>query len=106
MRTLAGLSPSPIERCERIRAPVHLLNESVEMPARIIAQIMGHKPSSIAEKHYRHRLMDLLCVWHEKIEGWILKEAGITAPQESTLSVALAKPRVEVREEADQRSGE
>jgi len=39
---------------------------------------MGHKPSAIAEKHYRVRPIDLLRMWHTKIEGWILNEAGIT----------------------------
>ena len=36
------------------------MNESVEMPAGITAQIMGHKPSAIAKKHYRRRPLDLL----------------------------------------------
>jgi hypothetical protein len=47
------------------------------MPAGISAQIMGHKPSAIAEKHYRQRPLDLLRMWHEKIEVWILGQAGI-----------------------------
>jgi hypothetical protein len=38
---------------------------------------MGHKPSAIAEKHYRRRPLDLLRMWHVKIEAWILTEAGI-----------------------------
>lgn len=53
------------------------LAEWVEMPTGISAQIMGHKPSAIAEKHYRRRPLDLLRVWHEKIEVWILAQAGI-----------------------------
>ena len=76
------------------------------MTAGIIAQIMGRKLSAIAEKHYRRRPLDLLRVWHEKIEGWILNEAGVTALQEPALSVALAGPPAEAREEAGQRSGE
>ena len=51
--------------------------EWVEMPAGISAQIMGHKPSAIAEKHCRRRPLDLLRAWHEKIEAWILAQAGI-----------------------------
>ena len=46
----------------------------------VVAQIMGHKPSAIAEKHYiRHPLdlLDLLRMWHVKIESWVLKQAGI-----------------------------
>jgi hypothetical protein len=38
---------------------------------------MGHKPSAIAEKHYRRRPLDLLRSWHVKIEAWILEQAGI-----------------------------
>ncbi len=38
---------------------------------------MGHKPSSTAEKHYRVRPLDLLRVDHERVEGWILEQAGV-----------------------------
>jgi hypothetical protein len=38
---------------------------------------MGHKPSAIAEKHYIQRELDLLHLWHVKIEAWILEQAGI-----------------------------
>ncbi len=38
---------------------------------------MGHKPSAIAEKHYIQRELDLLHLWHVKIESWILEQAGI-----------------------------
>jgi len=48
----------------------------------VSAQIMGHKPSAIAEKHYRRRPLDLLRMWHTKIEAWILNEAGIEQPAE------------------------
>ena len=61
--------------------------EWLEMMAGIIAQIMGRKLSAIAEKHYRRRPLDLLRVWHEKIEGWILKEAGIAQGREPGASV-------------------
>ena len=53
------------------------LCEWVEMPSGIAAQIMGHKPSALAEKHYRVRPLDLLRMWHDKIEAWILEQAGI-----------------------------
>jgi len=39
----------------------------------IVAQIQGHKPSAIAEKHYRRRPLDLLRKWHDQIEAWILE---------------------------------
>jgi len=41
---------------------------------------MGHKPSAIAEKHYRRRPLDLLRMWHTKIEKFILDQAGIAQP--------------------------
>ena len=44
---------------------------------------MGHKPSALAEKHYRRRPLDLLRLWHTKIEGWILEQAGIAQPDEN-----------------------
>jgi len=53
------------------------LTEWLEIPAGVVAQLMGHKPSATAEKHYTVRPLDLLRVHHEKIEAWILEQAGI-----------------------------
>ena len=53
------------------------LAEWTETPAGVVAQVMGHKPSAIAEKHYRRRPLDLLRMWHVKIEAWILEQASI-----------------------------
>lgn len=53
------------------------LAEWTETPAGVVAQVMGHKPSAIAEKHYRRRPLDLLRMWHVKIEAWILEQAEI-----------------------------
>jgi len=61
-----------------LRRSFGTLCEWVEMPAGISAQIMGHKPSALAEKHYRRRPLDLLRMWHDKIEGWILDQASIS----------------------------
>ncbi|ARK78159.1 integrase [Burkholderia pseudomallei] len=60
-----------------LRRSFGTLCEWVEMPSGISAQIMGHKPSALAEKHYRRRPLDLLRVWHDKIEAWVLEQAGI-----------------------------
>jgi integrase len=60
-----------------LRRSFGTLSEWVEVPAGIVAQLMGHKPSAIAEKHYIQRELDLLHLWHVKIEAWILNEAGI-----------------------------
>ena len=43
----------------------------------MVAQVMGQKPSATAEKHSTVRPLDLLRVHHEKIEAWILEQAGI-----------------------------
>jgi len=60
-----------------LRRSFATLSEWVEVPAGIVAQIMGHKPSALAEKHYIQRELDLLHLWHVKIEAWILEQAGI-----------------------------
>ncbi|OQW68687.1 MAG: preprotein translocase [Proteobacteria bacterium ST_bin12] len=53
------------------------LAEWTETPTGVVAQIMGHKPSALAEKHYRRRPLDLLRKWHINIESWILEQAEI-----------------------------
>ena len=63
-----------------LRRSFGTLTEWVEVPVGIVAQIMGHKPSATAEKHYRVRPLDLLRMWHIKIEGWILEQAGREQP--------------------------
>jgi len=64
-----------------LRRSFGTLAEWVECPVGIVAQIMGHKPSALAEKHYRRRPLDLLRMWHTKIEAWMLEQAGIQQPQ-------------------------
>jgi integrase len=78
--TAAGL---PALSIHGLRRSFGTLAEWVECPAGVSAQIMGHKPSATAEKHYRVRPLDLLRMWHAKIEGWILAEAGIPLPGET-----------------------
>jgi integrase len=60
-----------------LRRSFKSLTEWQEIPAGVVAQLMGHKPSATAEKHYTVRPLDLLRVHHEKIEAWILDQAGI-----------------------------
>jgi len=43
----------------------------------ISAQIQGHAPQGVREQKYIRRPLDLLRVHHEKIEAWILEQAGI-----------------------------
>jgi integrase len=66
-----------------LRRSFGTLSEWIEAPTGVVAQIMGHKPSALAEKHYRRRPLDLLRLWHTKIEGWILERAGIAQPDEN-----------------------
>lgn len=72
-----------------LRRSFATLSEWVEVPTGIVAQIMGHKPSATAEKHYKQRPIDLLRKWHIKIEAWALEQAGISQPEklEQKLSV-------------------
>lgn len=48
------------------------------------AQIMGHKPSATAEKHYTVRPLDLLRLHHEKIEAWVLEQGGVPFVRQDT----------------------
>ena len=60
-----------------LRRSFSSLTEWLEVPAGVVAQIQGHKPSATAEKHYKVRPLELLRVHHEKIEAWILEQAGV-----------------------------
>jgi integrase len=71
-----------------LRRSFGTLAEWVECPAGISAQIMGHKPSAIAEKHYRQRPVDLLRVWHTRIEAWILEHTQIKFPHHNRTQTA------------------
>ncbi len=72
--TAAGL---PDLTLHGLRRSFGSLAEWTETPAGVVAQVMGHKPSAIAEKHYRRRSLDLLRMWHVKIEAWMLEQAAI-----------------------------
>ncbi|KVC94872.1 preprotein translocase [Burkholderia ubonensis] len=70
----AGIPPVTLHG---LRRSFSSLAEWTETPTGVVAQIMGHKPSATAERHYKVRPLDLLRVWHDKLEGWILAEADI-----------------------------
>jgi len=57
----------------------------------VVAQIMGHKPSATAEKHYTERPLDLLRVHHDAIETWVLAQAGIVHKPREKRMLAIAK---------------
>jgi integrase len=71
---IAGL---PHVSLHGLRRSFGTLCEWVEVPSGVSAQIMGHKPSALAEKHYRRRPIDLLRKWHDMIEAWMLEQADI-----------------------------
>lgn len=70
----AGMPPVTLHG---LRRSFSSLAEWTETPTGVVAQIMGHKPSATAERHYKVRPLDLLRKWHDKLEAWIIEEAGI-----------------------------
>lgn len=60
-----------------LRRSFGTLAEWTEPPSGVVAQIMGHKPSAVAERHYRVRSVDMLRMHHERIEAWFLEQAGV-----------------------------
>jgi integrase len=61
-----------------LRRSFATLSEWLELPVGVVAQLQGHRPSAIAEKHYKRRPIDLLRMHHQKLETWILREAKVT----------------------------
>lgn len=75
-----------------LRRSFKSLTEWLEIPAGVVAQLMGHKPSATAEKHYTVRPLDLLRLHHEKIEAWMLEQAGIEfVPEEAPKKLRAVK---------------
>jgi integrase len=60
-----------------LRRSFATLCEWTETPAGIAAQIQGHAPQGVREQNYIRRPLDLLRMWHVKIEAWMLEQAGI-----------------------------
>lgn len=74
-----------------LRRSFGTLAEWCEVPTGVVAQIMGHKPSALAEKHYRRRPLDLLRMWHVKIEAWILEQAGVVFDADTAPGLRVVK---------------
>lgn len=74
-----------------LRRSFGTLAEWVEAPTGVVAQIQGHKPSATAEKHYRVRPIDLLRMWHDRIEAWMLEQAGVAFVAEPSVSPAALR---------------
>jgi len=68
-----------------LRRSFKSLTEWLEIPAGVVAQVMGHKPSATAEKHYTVRPLDLLRMHHERIEAWMLDQAGVQFDRSRTV---------------------
>ena len=83
----AGLPPLSIHG---LRRSFSTLTDTYEVPAGVAAQLMGHKASAIAEKHYIVRTLDQLRKWHTQIELWILEKAGIEQPSAEAGNLKLA----------------
>ena len=82
---VAGLPPLTLHGLRRSFAT---LSEWVETPAGIAAQIQGHAPQGVREQNYIRRPLDLLRMWHTKIEAWMLDQSGIVfVPDAGTLRV-------------------
>jgi integrase len=74
-----------------LRRSFKSLTEWLEIPAGVVAQIMGHKPSATAEKHYTVRPLDLVRVHHQTIEAWIIEQAEIVLRPPSQDGSKLAR---------------
>lgn len=71
-----------------LRRSFATLCEWTETPSGIAAQIQGHAPQGVREQNYIRRPLDLLRMWHVKIEAWILEQAGIEfAPVQAGLQL-------------------
>ncbi len=74
--SVAGVAVTPHD----LRRSFVSLSEWLELPAGVIAQIGGHKPSATQERHYKVRPLDLLRLHHERFEAWMLEQAGVPIP--------------------------
>jgi len=72
--TAAGLNGLTLHGLRRSFAS---LCEWLDIPGGISAQIQGHAPQGVREQNYIRRPLDLLRVHQEKIEAWILEQAGV-----------------------------
>jgi integrase len=81
-----------------LRRTFGTLAEWVDPPSGVVAQLQGHKPSAVAERHYKRRSPDFLRVWHEKIEAWFLEQGGVAftrpAADKARLGVVAADGKV------------
>ena len=72
-----------------LRRSFTTLAEWPEIPTGILAQIQGHRPSATAERHYKRRPLDLLRQWHDKLECWMLTQAGMAQPDPAEMGLRV-----------------
>jgi intergrase/recombinase len=72
------------------RRPFATMAQWVEVPDGVVKQIIGHKANGVTEKHYTRRSVDMLRMWHGRIDAWVLAQAEVrfTADPESLKLVA------------------
>ena len=76
-----------------LRRSFATMAETAGLPAGAVAQIMGHKPSALAEKHYKHRTLSELADYAKTWETWLLDKAGVKfTPQTQSLRLVKANP--------------
>lgn len=71
-----------------LRRTFALMGEAAGAPAGAIAQIMGHRPSAVAEG-YKPRSIDALRPYMARIEAFILDRAGLVQPEEGAARVRV-----------------
>lgn len=64
-----------------LRRSFATLSEWVEAPYGVSAQIQGHAPQGVREQNYIRRPLDLLRMWHIKIETWILDQTHVVTDE-------------------------
>ncbi|KAA6124491.1 tyrosine-type recombinase/integrase [Cupriavidus cauae] len=73
-----------------LRRSFATLSEWIETPAGIAAQIQGHAPQGVREQNYIRRPLDLLRMWHSKIEAWLLAQARVAFdPAQSDMRLSV-----------------
>jgi len=76
LETVLAAAEIPHVSIHGLRRTFSLLGEAAGAPAGAIAQVMGHRPSAVAEG-YRPRSIDALRPYLAQIEAFILNKAGI-----------------------------
>jgi integrase len=74
-----------------LRRSFATLSEWLETPGGVAAQVQGHAPQGVREQNYIRRPLDLLRMWHVKIEEWMLEQAAVDfVPATASLRVVAA----------------